>query len=147
MAIKEDFFNILYTSHSLQRGHVGILKMYSLMREQYHGLPRSAIESFIALCPICNLKTVQQSQPRIKPIRSEDFRARFQIDLVDMRHNPCKKGTREYKWIAHVEDHFTKFHVIWPLEHKSAEEVVDGLESRVFGYFGLPLILQSDNGE
>ena len=32
------------------------------------------------------------------------------------------------------------------LENKSAEEFVAGLESRVFGYFSLPLILQSDNG-
>ena len=33
------------------------------------------------------------------------------------------------------------------MEHKSAIEVVEGLEGRVFGYFGLPYILQSDNGK
>ena len=58
---------------------------------RYHGMPRSVISAFIKICPICNLKQVQTSQPRIKPIRSDDFLKRFQIDLVDMRHNPCKK--------------------------------------------------------
>ena len=63
-----------------------------------------------------------------------------------MRHNSFNKNGRKYQWICHVEDHFSKNHIIWPLEHKSAEEVISGLEERVFAYFGLPEILQSDNG-
>ena len=146
VAIKEEFFNILYTLHCVQRGHCGINKLWHQLDLRYHGMPRKIVTEFVNLCPICNLKQVQKSQPRIKPIRSEKFLSRLQIDLVDMRHNPCIKNGRTYNWIAHVIDHFTQFHIIWALEHKSAEEVVAGLESRVFAYLGLPLVLQSDNG-
>ncbi len=51
-----------------------------------------------------------------------------------------------YKWIANVEDHFSKWHIMWPQEQKSADEVVHGLRTRVFAVYGLPKILQSDNG-
>ena len=95
---------------------------------------------------ICNLKTIQHSQKGLKPIRSDCFLCRLQIDLVDMRHAPVEINGKKYQWICHVEDHFTKFHIIWALEHKNAAEVVAGLEERVLAYFGLPEILQSDNG-
>ena len=52
----------------------------------------------------------------------------------------------EYNYIAHYMDHWSKFHVLWPLMRKSAIEVATGLVHKVFPYFGLPKILQSDNG-
>jgi hypothetical protein len=45
------------------------------------------------------------------------------------------------KWIAHVGDHFSKWHILWPQEHKSADEVVCGLKTHVYC---LPQILQSE---
>lgn len=67
----------------------------------------------------------------------------FQIDLIDMRHLPdgC------YKWIAHAVDHWSKFNFAYPLVRKTAEEVAEGLQCLIFPYFGLPSILQSDNGK
>jgi len=56
-----------------------------------------------------------------------------------MRHMPDK-------YIAHNIDHWSKFHVLWPLMNKSAIEVASGLVHKVFPYLGLPKILQSDNG-
>ena len=46
-----------------------------------------------------------------------------------------------YHYIAHYMDHWSKFHILWPLMKKSV-----GLVKRVFPYLGLPKILQSDNG-
>ncbi|CAF1046567.1 unnamed protein product [Brachionus calyciflorus] len=43
-------------------------------------------------------------------------------------------------------DHFSKFHFLWGQEQKCAEEVCEGLEVHVFGFVGLPIIYQSDNG-
>ena len=50
-----------------------------------------------------------------------------------------------YHFICHV-DHFTKFHILFPLEHKLANEVARSLIERVFSLFRLPTILHSDNG-
>ena len=51
-----------------------------------------------------------------------------------------------YHWIGHFMDHWSKIHVLFPLMEKSAAEVALNLSSKVFSYFGLPKILQSDNG-
>ena len=68
----------------------------------------------------------------------------IQIDLIDMRHRP----DGPYHWIGHFMDHWSKLHVLFPLMHKSAVEVAVSLSSKVFAYtiYGLPKILQSDNG-
>ena len=65
-----------------------------------------------------------------------------QIDLIDMRNDP----DGEYKWIGHFMDHFSKFHVFFPLHDKSAPGIAKMLRERVFSVFGLPYIVQSDNG-
>ena len=59
-----------------------------------------------------------------------------------MRHMP----DGSYHYIAHYMDHWSKFHILWPLMKKSAVDVAVGLVKRVFPYLGLPKILQSDNG-
>ena len=51
---------------------------------------------FNRLCGICGLNLIQHSQPRIQPIRSDSFRERFQLDLVDMRHNPSSFSSMQY---------------------------------------------------
>ena len=49
-------------------------------------------------------------------------------------------------YIGHFEDHFTKFHVLFPLKKKTATEVAMMIEERVLAYFGPPRIFHSDNG-
>ena len=53
---------------------------------------------------------------------------------------------RGFKWIGHVVDHFSRFHVLFALKTKSGKEISKNLKEKVFSYFGLPLIIQSDNG-
>lgn len=43
-------------------------------------------------------------------------------------------------------DHWSKYHVIWPLKRKTARKVAKRLNDLVFPYLGLPQIFQSDNG-
>ena len=59
-----------------------------------------------------------------------------------MRHD----SDGPYNWIGHFMDHFSKFHVLFPLENKRGQTVATALRQHVFSYFGLPYILQSDNG-
>ena len=59
-----------------------------------------------------------------------------------MRHRP--DGT--FKWIGHYMDHWAKFHVLFALMRKSAEEVALNLQNHVFAVLGIPRILHSDNG-
>ena len=50
------------------------------------------------------------------------------------------------KWILHVVDHWSKFHLALPITSKSAKDVAQALQTSVFPVFGLPSILHSDNG-
>ena len=59
-----------------------------------------------------------------------------------MRHLPDK----DYKWILHLVDHWSKFNFAFPLFRKSTKDVANALEKWVFPVMGLPSILQSDNG-
>ena len=63
--------------------------------------------------------------------------------MIDFRNAP----DGEFNWIGHVVDHFSKFHVLFPLKRKTAVEVAHNLVERVFSYFGLPYILHSDRGK
>lgn len=39
-----------------------------------------------------------------------------------------------YNYITHYMDHWSKFHILWPLMKKTGNEVSKGLTSRVFPY-------------
>ena len=91
---------------------------------------------------MCQLSQPQSSKPPLKPILAEDFMDRIQVDLIDMQETP----DGEYKFIGHFMDHFSKFHVLFPLKSKTAVEVAKMLEERVLAYLGTPSIFHSDNG-
>ena len=40
-------------------------------------------------------------------------------------------------------DHFTKFHILFPMKSKQAKEVVHGLKERIFSMFSLLYVLHS----
>ena len=65
-----------------------------------------------------------------------------QIDLIDMSSQP----DGQYYWIGHYLDHWSKYHILFPLAGKSAADVAYALEVFVFPYIGPPRILQSDGG-
>jgi len=79
----------------------------------------------------------------IKPITSNDFNERGQVDLINFNFQSVPDG--KYKWILNNQDHNTKFISLRPMESKRAIEVSTHLLS-IFLTFGAPSILQSDNG-
>ena len=67
--------------------------------------------------------------------------ATLQVDLIDM----TMKESCGYRFIIHLMDHFSKFHMVAPLERKSSEEVNSAL-TKMFATIGLPDIVHTDNG-
>ena len=110
--------------------------------KQYYGIPRQFVQEFCKRCPVCQLSQPQTTKPPLKPILADNFMERIQIDLIDMQGSP----DGEYKFIGHVADHFSKFHVLFPLKSKTAIEVAKMIEERVLAYLGTPSIFHSDNG-
>jgi hypothetical protein len=98
---------------------------------------------FLTGCVQCchNKQRLQTTGIVCKPILSQNFNSRGQVDLIDMQSLP----DGEYKWLLVYQDHFTKFIQLRPLKAKSSIEVANALFD-IFSIFGVPMILQSDNG-
>jgi transposase InsO family protein len=94
------------------------------------------------MCLECAQK---KSRPRsgivVKPIITEKYGQRTQVDLVDMQSSP----DGNYKYILNVQDHCSKFCILRPLMNKTAVAVATELLD-IFCLMGAPKILHSDNG-
>lgn len=92
-------------------------------------------------CQICARNKPSQTRGPLQPIVVNNLWERIQIDLIDMRADPDK----EYHWILHIRDHFSKFSSAYPLRKKESTQVADRLMMWI-GQFGPPKILHCDNG-
>lgn len=141
----DNIVQVLHEVHAEELKHSGYKKVLEYAQRHYQGPTRNYVQKFYSMCPTCQLSAPQLSRPPLQPLIQKDFLERVQIDLIDMRHCP----DREFHYIAHFMDHFSKFHVLFPLKTKSlksAKEVAQALEERVLAYFGPPKIFHSDNG-
>jgi len=94
------------------------------------------------LCKICNSKKTQKhANLVIRPLTSDDFNSRGQIDLFNFQSTPFQS----YWWVMDYQDHLTKCCFLRPLKTKEVAEVASEL-FKIFIDFGAPFILQSDNG-
>ena len=84
--------------------------------------------------------TVCENSEKTGLIKSLIF-LHLQVDLVDMTRKP----SGGYKYILHLMDHFSKFHLLAPLVQKTQADVNLAL-SNMFSIIGIPAILHTDNG-
>jgi len=107
------------------------------------------VKYLIKQCGICHKKAANQSRGLLTPIISTELFERLQLDLIDFRHQPdAPYGPLgpKYHWVMHLKDHFSKFTQLYPLQAKSSAEVAMRM-SEWIGAFGLPTIVQADNGK
>ena len=106
----------------------------------YEGIPRIAVQHFDKQLPY--LPAVIQAHKHYSAYANPGGWIHVKNpDRSDKQDQP----DGEFKWISHVMDHWSKFHVMWPLTRKTAQQVADSLQ-KVFAVFGLPKIFQSGNG-
>ncbi len=86
VAIKEDFFDILYSIHSLN-GHGGQIKTADAVKLRYHNLPKRVVTGFIRLCSFCNLKQQKITQSRPKRVKSNEI-----IEITNSVNTPISSG-------------------------------------------------------
>ena len=82
VAIQEEYFDILFNIHCLQKAHCGQNRTADHVKQRYHNFAAKYINLFVNLCSVCNLKKKQQSQPRLQIIKTSNFLERFQVILV-----------------------------------------------------------------
>nr|XP_045590715.1 KRAB-A domain-containing protein 2-like [Procambarus clarkii] len=134
-------YDTIYDAHNAV-GHGGEKRTYFQVSKTVANVTQEEVKLFISLCQICNLKRVpRRKKGVVKPIVSESFGERGQMDLIDMH----KDGGCLFNYILHYQDNLTKFSVLRPLRTKQAIEVARHLLD-IFTLIGAPRYLQSDNG-
>lgn len=141
MVAVEDYYEKLMEVH-IETGHGGRDKMMYYIINKYR-ISKKACEVFVVTCcQTCNRKKpVPKRGVVIKPITTNGFNVRAQVDLIDFQSNP----DGEYKWLLNLQEHATKFCHLRPLKTKQAESVAKVLFI-IFYTWGCPMLLQSDNG-
>lgn len=137
----ESYFTILNDIHR-STGHGGRDKMRFECNQHYYWLPSSTIDLFLECCSSCQVRKSVKAPVISTAIISVGFLTRLQMDLIDLRTRPDK----DYKWILHCKDHYSKYSWCYPLISKEAQGVANSLMT-LFYQFGPCKILQSDNGK
>lgn len=115
LAYYDQVFDAIFQSHEAV-GHAKSERTHKMVSKKYSNISRNMVELFISLCPRCATTKVVPSKrlPR-KPIITETFNDRGQIDLIDMQSIP----DGPFNWILHYQDHLTKFCYLRALRKKS----------------------------
>lgn len=138
----EDMFDIIDEVHK-RIGHGGIVKTFKVLSKDYVNVSNKFIRVYVELCVGCLKKNTKTGSKKVvvKPIVSNGFMNRGQVDLMDYQSMP--DGV--YKWILHYQDHHNKLSFLCALISKCAKEVALRL-IEIFTFIGAPYILQMDNG-
>lgn len=120
--------------------HAAAGTTHTSFKEQYFTATKEEVDWVLQRCTLCALKTKSLTKAPLNPIKSSCCMERIQIDLIDMR-----ALNEEMKWILHIQDHFSKFSLAYPLTAKMAGNVATKM-AEWFGLFGFPRIIQCDNG-
>ena len=110
----DQIFDSIYDAHE-ETQHAKIEKTHTTVQLKYSNISRKMVATFIEMCPTCAKdKSIPSRMSVRKPIMSDTFNDRGQIDLIDMQS--CSDGP--YKWILHYQDHMTKFSYLRALRKK-----------------------------
>ena len=141
-------FDVINESHYTV-GHLGMERTYTNVSEKYYSVTQGMVSIFVAGCYHCGQKQpmIKAAKGAKKPIVSDEFRDRFQIDLIDMRKKKMKNIYGVYqRWIMTLKDHATGITYIRSIPLKKAEYVAHEVDF-IFGYIGCPHIFHSDNSK
>ena len=121
--------------------HNSYKKLFQRVKKEVFGISRAEIQGLVEYCQVCLLKRQNTTSALLQPIVVGEILARVQADLI----NICTKPDREYVWILHLNDHFSKFSMLYAFTSKKSSEITFYINVFVqhLGVFG---ILQCDIG-
>jgi hypothetical protein len=141
-------FDAIRDAH-ISTAHLAAVNTLAQVQLKYWNITKLEVQHFVKVCPVCAFKRHKGKKPKgaKKPIMSDMFRDRFQVDLIDYTNMKC---TNHYgivmKWLMVCKDHFTGFTVLAAIPSKHASHVIHEL-SYIFGMIGYPTFFHTDNGK
>ena len=126
-------------------GHIGVDAMFHHLKDEFRETPshmlRKAAQSVKDSCITCARNT--QARKGYHPSRSVEASAPFDHVCIDLTKMELSRTGNNY--ILVIKCVFTKFVILRPIPDKMMATIASQL-LEVFGLFGFPKIIQSDNG-
>lgn len=85
-------------------------------------ISRKMVRRRLKECAVCLRYVKKMIKAPIRPIIAFGFWDHIQIDLIDMSSQPGGKH-KQYKWILHVRDHWSKLMWVKPLKNKTGKNI------------------------
>ena len=121
--------------------HAGYNKTFDLVKQRFYGISRQEVVWLLKQCNICSRNRPSNSNASCEPIQLNYTLEQVQMYLVDMRANLYNNMFL----ILHLKDHFSKVSFCYALSDKTAAGVAKCVGEWI-GMFGVPKIIQCDNG-
>ena len=137
---EHEVFDLIVKEHASELMHAGRDKTWAEIDRKYYGITKKEVAFLLEHCATCAKTRSAKTAAPLEAIIVKELWERLQIDLIDFRHMGQK-----FKWCLHIRDHFSKFSAAYPMETKESENVALNLGGFI-GMFGVPGILQCDNG-
>ena len=86
-----DVFDVISENHGIV-SHMKQNQTCVKVHEKYYNVTESQVNAFVDSCETCNHANpvMKKQKGAKKPILSENFRDRYQVDLIDMRSSETK---------------------------------------------------------
>jgi transposase InsO family protein len=104
---------------------------------------RPEVQKFVKSCVKCQTEKLMYVKTRIPMILSNTSLHAFEKISIDF-YGPLNTTPEGYKYILTIQDYLSKYCILVPVKHASAEEVVKGLTDKLICYFGPPAALLID---
>ena len=137
---EHEVFDLIVQEHASELMHAGRDQTWAEIDRKYYGITKKEVAFLLEHCATCAKTRSAKTAAPLEAIIVKELWERLQIDHIDFRHLGQK-----YKWCLHIRDHFSKFSAAYPMETKESESVALHLGGFI-GIFGIPGILQCDNG-
>ena len=126
------------------QGHPGIDNTCLMLSERFYwrGM-RKQVEAFVSTCRTCT-QCKHGPKPKAPVQDHREVEKIFEMISMDLASMPVsRRGNGSFLLVTDI---FTKLMTAIALPNSRAETVVDALWYRWFSYYGLPKLLQSDQG-
>lgn len=125
-------------------GHLGSSKAVFRVKSQYWWPTLEAdTKSYVRSCTVCQeYKANQQHAITFRPTTSDTPFARVAMDFF----GPLPTSSSGYQYVLVIQDMFTRFVNLIPLQSTTSDEFIKALSQKYFPIHGIPLEFVSDNG-
>lgn len=128
-------------------GHAGVHKtFYRISRKFYWPRMEADVATYVRKCQVCLAHKPEHKAPAGYMLKRPGVDRPWELLSVDVV-GPLPKSRNGNMYILSVQDYFSKFCLFFPMRAATTAKIVQLLEDNVFLMFGVPRLLQTDNGK